>query len=580
MMPEGPLPRKILRSLSPHALVVISFIILYIFRHLDDNRLTSWKWTFANVDLVYFIPVLIGGMIIAGLLFRLPLAAQRPVLFLFFISFAAASLFWKTPEVILDTSRYFTQAKHLEVYGPYYFISEWGKAINAWTDLPLVPFLYGLVFKVFGESRAYIQVLTTSFFSMTVVTTYLIGKRLWDEDTGFFAGALLLGIPYLFSQVPLMLVDVPTMFFLTLSSYTVIMAMEKGGAWIVYSSLAIFCALFSKYSTWMMLSVIIVILLVYLMKASRVSAETTELRGENPGNRTRIFYRGAYIALITGLLAGSLLLIKYDVVYEQIQFLKEYQAPGLRRWGESFVSTFLYQVNPFITAAALCSIIIAIMKRDLKFIIVGWLILLVVAFQIKRSRYVMVTFPMLTLMASYGLQRIKCTGLKKSLVTCIVGASLVTALYAYLPFLRTMSLGNLEAAGEYVRTIDTENIRVFTIYSDETIVNQAIAVPIFDLYSDKAIYYDNEQQVSLPLEEIKTSSLRFTWTYKNPEYYTADDADTARLSAAAVISNGPIDRLPDRLREKLKGYRQDKVFKRSTGIFMYSPVVTIYLSPH
>ena len=63
----------------------------------------------------------------------------------------------------------------------------------AWTDMPLVPFLYGLIFKFFGESRLYIQIFTTFFFSMTVVLTYMIGKTLWDEDTGLYGGMLLLG---------------------------------------------------------------------------------------------------------------------------------------------------------------------------------------------------------------------------------------------------------------------------------------------------------------------------------------------------------------------------------------------------
>jgi hypothetical protein len=91
----------------------------------------------------------------------------------------------------VDASRYFTQAKHLELYGVKYFVSEWGKDINAWTDMPLVPFLYGVVFSIFGETRIYIQILNTTFFSLTAVLTFELGKILWDEETGFFAGVLL-----------------------------------------------------------------------------------------------------------------------------------------------------------------------------------------------------------------------------------------------------------------------------------------------------------------------------------------------------------------------------------------------------
>jgi 4-amino-4-deoxy-L-arabinose transferase-like glycosyltransferase len=111
-------------------------------------------------------------------------------------------------------------------------------------------------------NQEYIQIFTTFLFSITCVATFFIGKTLWNADVGFLAGSLLLGIPYLFSQLPLMLTDIPAMFFLTLSIYTFIKTMEKGGIWIFISSAAIFCAALSKYSAWMMLSVLPVIFIV------------------------------------------------------------------------------------------------------------------------------------------------------------------------------------------------------------------------------------------------------------------------------------------------------------------------------
>lgn len=561
-MSEESFPQKVIYALLVPAYTLCAFFVLYSFRHIDDNRLTSWKWAFANVELAVFIPVFVAGIITALLLFRLSYIKRRPALFLFFISFAVASIFWKVPEVIVDTSRYFAQAKHLEIYGIKYFSSEWGRDINAWTDMPLLPFLYGIIFKFFGESRAYIQLFTTLTYSATIVITFFIGKTLWDEDTGFYAGALLMGIPYIYSQVPLMLVDVPAMFLLTLSTYTFIKGVERGGAWIAYSSMAIFCAILSKYSMWMMLSVLVIVLIIYLIVGQR--------------DRKRVIFRASIVALIVSVLIGVVFLFKYDVIFSQIKLLNEYQRPGLRRWGESFISTYFYQVNPFITIAALCSVYFAIRKRDLKFLIISWLILLVVVFQIRRSRYVMVTFPMLTLMAAYGFQRIKSIEIKKYIIPCIVGYSLVIAIYAYLPFLQKMSLGNLRAAGEYLISVDVEKIAVFTIPSDEAVVNQAVSVPILDLYTDKEIsyYYITD---TLPYEEIAESPLRFTWTYKNPEYYSGDRPVFNSQLAVVVISNGPYETLPGWIKEKIAGFQQEKVFDVSTGIFKYNPNVSIYL---
>jgi asparagine N-glycosylation enzyme membrane subunit Stt3 len=174
---------------------LFTFLLLYIFRDVDDNRLTSWKWVFSDVEIIWFVFLIAAGIIFTYALLNSPVTRQMPSVFLFLSSFAISAVFWKTPEVIVDTSRYFTQAKHLEIYGIRHFISEWGKDISVWTDLPLVPFLYGLIFKLFGEARAFIQVFTTFVFSMTVVLTYLIGRTLSDEDTGFFAGVLLWGVP-------------------------------------------------------------------------------------------------------------------------------------------------------------------------------------------------------------------------------------------------------------------------------------------------------------------------------------------------------------------------------------------------
>jgi asparagine N-glycosylation enzyme membrane subunit Stt3 len=202
-----------LQVLSVPFLSFGAFLILYFFRYADNNRLTSWQWAFAGMDMVWFIPILMLGLTLAYAISLVSYEKFRPPLTLFFSSFLAASIFWGAPEVIVDVSRYFTQAKHLELYGIKYFMSEWGTGINAWTDLPLVPFLYGLIFKYLGESRIFIQIFSTILFSLTVVLTYLTGKEFWNEETGFFAGAMLLGIPYIFSQTPMMLVDIPTMFF-------------------------------------------------------------------------------------------------------------------------------------------------------------------------------------------------------------------------------------------------------------------------------------------------------------------------------------------------------------------------------
>ncbi len=549
----------------------VSFLLLYIFREADDNRLTSWKWAFEEVEITWFLLAVVSGILIISALLNSPVTRLRPALFLFLSSFAMSALFWKVPEVIVDTSRYFTQAKHLEIYGIPYFITQWGKNINAWTDLPLVPFIYGVIFKYLGESRAFIQVFTSLIFSMTVVLTYLTGRTLWDEETGFIAGTLLWGIPYIFSQTPLMLVDVPTMFFLTCSLYSFIKALQRGGGWSFFAAISIVCAVFSKYSSWMMLSVLGVVFPVFLMRNREALPRATQ-----PGPRD-CMSRGLLVALIAGVLIALFIYYKYDVISGQIAFLREYQAPGLRRWGESFASTFLFQTHPFITIAALLAVYEALRKKDWKFLIIAWLMLLIVLFQIRRARYVMVIFPMVTLMASCGLQKIKPPGIRRFIVSCSVAVSLAVALFAYVPFLQSISLANLKKAGSFLDSIETEKVEVYTVPSAASAVNPSIAVPLLDLYTQKHIHYHPDENFSLPADRVETSPLRFTWEYKNPAYYISDKEVTAGNPALAIISNHDMKVLPKGIEERLIGYEKIEEFDTTSGRFRYSPVVSIYL---
>ncbi len=544
-------------------LTIFTPIVLFVYRFLDDNRLTSWKWVFADMDAGRIFLILVPGIMLAYLISRISFFERSPTL-LFLSSFVIAAAFWREPEVIVDTSRYFAQAKHLEIYGIGYFISEWGKDIVVWTDLPLVPFLYGLIFRFLGESRLYIQIFTTLLYSLTLVLTYMIGKTLWDEDTGFYAGLLMLGIPYLFTQVPLMLVDVPTMFFLTLSIFTFLMALEYGGAgWIISSAIAVFLVFFCKYSTWPMLSVLCIILLVYLRKDRRVS-----------------LFRSSVIALLAGLLISVVILLKYDFFLGQIKFLFSYQMPGLRRWGESFTSTFLFQVHPFITVAALYSLYVALRKRDLKYMIVSYLILLVVLFQIKRIRYIIPLFPMLALMASYGLREIRSKEIRRFIVFCIIISSLVFSLSAYLPFLQKISTINLKNAGQFLNSLDVEDIEVFTLPQKRSVVNPATAVPVLDLFTDKRILYDYKKNMRFgprpSKRRLQKSSLRFTWEYKNPVYYAGSRKYTGKTMAVVVISEDPGQTLPACIEALKRKDLDSRVFKIATGIFRYRTIVTVY----
>lgn len=542
-------------------LILFSFVVLFLLRDLDDNRLANWGWAFLYADTARVFLILIFSIFIAYFLSRLPFVDKHPEFFLFTFSFAISSLFWREPEIILDASRYFAQAKHLEVYGAGYFLREWGKAIPAWTDMPVMPFLYGLIFKFFGEARIYVQIFTSILFSLTATLTYLIGSTIWDRDTGLIGGILFLGIPCIFVNVPLMMVDAPVMFFIALSVFLFIKALEHGKLFAVASACSIAFTFLTKYSAWLMLSVLVVILVVYIIKES--------------GERRKIMIRGMLVMSVAGLLAGAFILYKLDVFSEQIRFLLSFQKPGLKRWGESFLSTFFFQTHPFITIVAGYSVYSAIRKKDLKYLIILWMVLLILLFQIKRVRYIMMIFPMLSLMASYGLMHVKNREMIKFFAFCIACVSIVVAVFAYLPMTKKISLVNIRDAGEYINSLNGDTVEVFTSQTGESEANIAISVPILDMFTSKKINYEYARTIPIDKREVEILPLRFTWEYKNPDYYS--DVNEKRNSpVVALISDDKTLKLPAYIESKIKDHRRVKRFTISDDMFRFQVFVSVY----
>src|SRR5208283_4193129 len=365
-------------------------------------------------------------------------------------------------------------------------------------------------------------------------------------------------------QAPLMLVDIPTMFFFTFAVFAFITALDRGGIWAPIASAALFLVIFSKYSAWLMLSLFIIIVAVRLFQAHRRP-------GEIPVRR-----RGLRIIipiLSAALAAGFVIFLKHDVFFSQIRLLVSYQKPGLGRWGESLISTFLFQVHPFISAAAAFSVDSAWEKRDPKYLIISWLMVLIVVLQIKRIRYTVIAFPMFTLMAAYGTTAIRDPGLKRQIVFSVAACSLIIAVFAYLPFLQQTSSQNLLRAGAFLDTLPGKNVEVVTLPRKDDDVNIAVSVPLLDLFTEKRIHYTYKLQYVPPSEEMAVSPLRFTWIYKNPEFY---EGHFAPGGPVAVISGDPPGRLPETVSEKLRTLEHSKSFILADDIFTHQTFVTVY----
>ncbi len=526
--------------------------LLFIGRSADTNTFTSWKWVFAETSILRIFFLLVPALLCAYVLSCLSFSEKSAGLFLVILSLAVVLPLWTEPETIIDASRYFVQAKSLKEFGVSSFFREWGHSIDAWTDMPLMPFLYGLVFSWIGEARVYIQAITSILFALTILITYRIGKKLWDWETGLQAGMLLLGIPYLLTQVPLMLVDVPTMFFLTLAIYTFLEALEKGGTlWTAASALSIVASLFSKYSTWPMLLIIPVIAAVFKRKGAN-----------------KIIGRTIAVLLPACLAAGLVFILRFDIFRPQIMLLRTYQWSGLGRWQESFASTFLFQTHPFITVFALFGIYRAVKQRDLRFLIAGWFAIVVVLLHIKRIRYLLPLVPLFVLMASCGLNAVKDRRIRVFICLCIAATSLVIVYGAYLPFLNTTSFANLKHAGQYLDSLNCDSVEVDAVPQTDSSGSTFAAIPLLDYYTNKIIFCPRGWPPHPENARPETSSLRFTWEMKRPVFY---EPLVGRSSCASVlISDGTHEST------EIPGRVEVKRFNRASDVFKFQTIVTIY----
>ncbi len=529
---------------------------LWIFRGADDNRLTSWSWVFASTPPLRLYAVGAGAILLANLVALRPPARHRAAA-LFALACGAAASTWGAPEVVIDASRYFLQAQALEEHGVRHFLSEWGRGVPAWTDLPLVPMLDGLVFRAVGESRAAVQVVRALCLGGTVVVTHRLGRTLFGEEVGLAAGALLLAMPFLLAQAPAMLVDVPTMFFFSLALLAAVAAFREGRPRaILLACGALALALLSKWSTWLFLS------------AVPLAGGAAALRGARRPLRT-----GALLALGTGALVALVALPQREAWERQLALLFAYQGPGLRRWGESFASTFLFQVHPFVTAGAALSVVVALRRRDPWYAVIAWPVALLVLFQVRRARYVVPALPMLALLAAYGLQAIRAAEVRRAAVACAVATSLAVVGYGYLPFLRSTSAMNLASAGAYLDALPGPGAEVWALAQPGSDVNPAVAGPLLDLYTRKPLAR-REAGVARPdPAELATSPVRFSWECLPPP----DATGAGEGAAVVVISGEPDPPLPEAVARRLRGYRLARAFERDERVFAYRTLVRVYV---
>lgn len=100
---------------------------------------------------------------------------------------------------------------------------------KVWGYPPLAPIMFALTWFAAGSVNQHLAKLLSVIAAAGMIGgTFLIGRKVWDERTGFIAAALLAVTPVFIGQAILPYVDIPTGFPLTLAAYFMLLWWQSG----------------------------------------------------------------------------------------------------------------------------------------------------------------------------------------------------------------------------------------------------------------------------------------------------------------------------------------------------------------
>jgi 4-amino-4-deoxy-L-arabinose transferase-like glycosyltransferase len=124
-----------------------------------------------------------------------------------------------------DEARSFRVANILAAESLEYAYTESGWLRNK--HPPLVPLIYGLIVNLFGAKLLYLRAISVLFLTGTLLITYLIGRELYDQKTGYLASFLFLTFPLVVRLGSSAMMDMQLAFFFTLTLLLLLYLLRK-----------------------------------------------------------------------------------------------------------------------------------------------------------------------------------------------------------------------------------------------------------------------------------------------------------------------------------------------------------------
>ncbi len=487
------------------------FLLQFLLRGFDDNRLTSWSWVFAFVGFSTLTVAVTAAVVLAHIVSLALGSIRRPALVLALVAAAVTLLLSPVPEPIIDAARHFAAFKAVAERGPIGFLTAWGGEVKPWTDLPLLSLVFGTLLSLAGEARWVVQAANIVLFAGAVALTVALGRRLWGEAAGIAAGLSLLAMPFLLVQVPLVLTDVPAMFLAVLAVAVAERARTGDWMWQAAATAALAAVLLAKASAWPVAASVVLLLAI----------------GQGSAGWRRAAFVGAGAIGTLGFAA----LLAGDAALDQARLVLDYQLPALARWHESHLSTFLFQIHPLVAVAATAGLVLGLKRRDGIVLAIAAAPLAVLAAGVERSRYLIPILPLLALMAGYAVREVRWPVLRRHLVGGVAAVSIAIAVFGYAPFLAQTSAVNLQRAGTYLDSLTVPRVEVVALPQPRTEVNPAVAMPLLAIYTSKPLVNRSPSLLPLDPAALAISPVRFSWQLTLP----SAPSQFSNIPASAII---------------------------------------------
>ena len=265
------------------------------------------------------------------------------------------------------------------------------------------------------------------------------------------------------------------------------------------------------------------------------------------------------------------------MVQGQLALLAGFQWEGLRRWVESYPSTFLFQAHPLLAVAALAALWQGWRGRDRQVLVAAALPLVLFALGARRSRYLLPAFPMIALLAARGLEALPGRA-RRFAVLAAVGFSLVTVFAVYLPFLRWVNTANLQAAGHFLDERNVAAVEVTAQPAPGVAINPEVAMPLLDYHTAARIIVRVADPASSAAGGVARLLVPVHLGAAAPAVVSRRRAGACRRGAGPDRRRPRCRLPPQSWRRQVAGRTPDAVFARD-AVFRYRTLVSVWLAP-